>query len=102
MGILILVGLLARLIRTLLHLVFLGWVDRTFGVCFGAIKGVLIATLLFIFMATFLPGSSRLLSGSRTAPYLAQTADAVAVFLSKGIKPDFNQHLKGMKKEWKL
>ena len=102
LGILILVGLLARLIRTLLRLVFLGWVDRTFGVCFGAIKGILIATILFIFVTTFLPGSSRFLDGSRTAPYLVQTANAVAVFVSRGIKSDFNQHLEGMRKEWKL
>lgn len=101
-GILILVGVLARVIRTLLRLVFLGWVDRTFGICFGAIKGILIATILFILMTTFLPGSSRVLYESRTAPYLAQAADAVALFVSRGIEADFNRHLEGIKKEWKL
>jgi len=99
-GILILVGLLARLIRKLLRLVFLGWVDRTFGICFGALKGVLISTILFILMTTFLPASSSFLSGSQTAPYLAQAADAVTVFVSKGMKSDFYHHLEGIKKEW--
>lgn len=100
--ILLVVGLLARLIRKLLHLVFLGWVDRTFGIWFGALKGILISTILFILVTTFLPGSRSFLADARTAPYLAQAADAVTVFVSRGMKTDFYRQLEGMKKEWKL
>ncbi|MEH0021216.1 MAG: CvpA family protein [Desulfobacter sp.] len=99
--ILIAVGLLARLIRKLLRLVFLGWVDRTFGVVFGAAKGVLIVTILFIMATTFVPGSNAFLSDSRTAPYLAGVADAMTMFVSRNIKTDFYRHLEEVKKEWK-
>ncbi|MCG8637123.1 MAG: CvpA family protein [Desulfobacterales bacterium] len=99
--ILILVGLLARLIRKLLRLVFLGWVDRTFGVVFGTAKGILIVTMLFILTTTFVPASSSFLKDSRTAPYLARASDALTLFVSQNIKADFYRHLEGLKKEWK-
>ncbi len=99
--ILIVVGLLAQLIRKLLKLVFLGWVDRTFGVVFGAAKGILIVTVLFIMATTFIPDSKTFFSGSKTAPYLAQVADAMTIFVSQNMKDQFNRHLEGLKKEWK-
>ncbi len=100
-GILIVVGLLARLIRKLLRLVFLGWVDRTFGMVFGTAKGVLIVTILFIMLTTFIPDSTRMFAGSRTAPYLAEVANAMTLFVSKNTKVDFYKQLEGLKKQWK-
>ncbi len=99
--ILIVVGLLAFLIRKLLHIVFLGWVDRTFGVIFGAAKGLLIATVIFIMATTFVPGGTNQMEASRTAPYLAQVADALTLFISQNIKTDFSSKLEGLRKTWK-
>ncbi len=99
--ILILVGLIARLLIKLLRLVFLGWVDRTFGVVFGAAKGVLIVTILFMSITVFLPAGHGFLKDSRTAPYLARTADAMTLFVSRNIKSDFNSHIEGLKQSWK-
>lgn len=95
------VGILAQLIRKLLKLVFLGWVDWTFGVVFGAAKGILITTVLFIMATTFIPDSKTFFSGSKTAPYLAQVAQTLTVFVSRNMKQDFNRHLEGLKKTWK-
>ncbi|WP_022664536.1 CvpA family protein [Desulfospira joergensenii] len=99
--ILTLVGLLAALIRKFLHLVFLGWVDRSFGFVFGAAKGILIVSVIFIMFTVFIPGSGSYLAGSRTAPYLAKVSNAMIVFVSKGMKSDFFRQLKGMKTKWK-
>lgn len=99
--ILLAVGLVAWVIRKLLKLVFLGWVDRIFGAVFGAAKGVLVVTVLFIMATTFIPGSKAFFAESKTAPYLARVADALTVFVSRNIKKDFNHHLEGMKKTWK-
>lgn len=99
--ILVAVGLVAWIIRKLLKLVFLGWVDRTFGVGFGAAKGILITTVLFIMATTFIPDSSAMFNQSKTAPYLARVADTLTVFVSQNVKHDFNRHLEGLKKTWK-
>lgn len=99
--ILIAVGLVAALIHNLLKIVFLGWVDRTFGVIFGAAKGILITTVLFIMITSFVPSGSNHMSASRTAPYLAQVADALTLFISRNIKTDFSNELEGLRKTWK-
>ena len=99
--ILIAVGLVAALIHKLLKIVFLGWVDRTFGVIFGAAKGILITTVLFIMITSFVPGGSGHMTASRTAPYLARVADALTLFISQNIKTDFSNALEGLKNSWK-
>ena len=100
--ILILVGLLAVLIRKLLNLVFLGWVDWTFGLAFGAAKGALIVSVLFILLTTFVPGHSKVLSSSVSAPYVGQIAKAMTVFISDNMmKTSFLKRWEGIKTYWK-
>ncbi len=89
------------MIRKLLRLVFLGWVDRSFGMVFGTAKGVLIVTIIFIMITTFIPDSAKAFSGSRTAPYLAEVANAMTLFVSENMKTDFYHQLEGLKKQWK-
>ena len=100
-GILFIVSLIAGLIRKILHLVFLGWVDRFFGLIFGAAKGVLIVSVLFIMMMTFIPGDTRFLSGSKSVPHVASIANSMTLFFSKNMEIDFAKHLKGIKANWK-
>lgn len=101
-GILILISLLAALIRKFLSLVFLGWVDRFFGLVFGTAKGVLIVSVLFIMMMTFIPDNGQFLSGSKTAPHVSKVSNAMTLFLSQSMKTDFFKHLEGIKTNWKL
>ncbi|MBU1341075.1 MAG: CvpA family protein [Proteobacteria bacterium] len=99
--ILIGVSFLSVLIRKFLKLVFLGWVDRTFGLAFGAAKGVLIVSVLFIMITTFLPKSSNILADSKFSPYVAKISKAMTVFVSKNARSDFLKHLEGIQKNWK-
>jgi membrane protein required for colicin V production len=93
-GIVILVGLLAALIRKLMHVVFLGWVDRTFGLIFGTAKGILIVSVLFIMLTSFVPsGSAALMDRSITAPYLAQVSRTMTLFISRNVRVDFLDRL---------
>ena len=101
MGILVVVHLAALVIRKLLQLVFLGWVDRLFGLVFGAAKGILIATVLFIIGTTFIPGGSVYLSHSMASPYLSKSSDTLIIFASKNMRVDFSKKLKGMEEKWK-
>jgi len=97
-SIVILVGLLAALIRQLMHVVFLGWVDRTFGLIFGTAKGVLIAAVLFIVLTAFVPsGTTSLINRSETAPYLAQMSRAMTLFISRNLRVDFLDRLNKQK-----
>jgi len=94
--ILIVVSLISLLIRKFLNLVFLGWVDRTFGLFFGAAKGILIVSVLFIMMTSFLPGNSDILTGSKLSPHVAKISKAMTVFVSKNTRSDFLKKLEGI------
>ena len=99
-AILIAIGIISVLIQKLLNLVFLGWVDRTFGLVFGAAKGLLIVSVLFIMLTTFLPKDSRLLTGSKFSPDVAKVSKAMTVFVSKNTRKDFLKQLEGIQKKW--
>ena len=95
-AILIIISLVSALIRKFLKLVFLGWVDRTFGLVFGAAKGLLIVSVLFIMITTFLPKSSTVLAGSKFSPYIAKVSKAMTVFVSQNSRKDFLKQLEGI------
>ena len=95
-SILSLVSFISILIRKFLKLVFLGWVDRTFGLVFGAAKGVLVVSVLFIMITTFLPKSSNVLAGSKFSPYVVKVSKAMTVFVSKNTRKDFLKQLEGI------
>jgi membrane protein required for colicin V production len=94
--ILIIVSLISLLIRKFLNLVFLGWVDRTFGLLFGAAKGTLIVSVLFIMITSFLPKNSDLLTGSKLSPHVAKVSRAMTIFVSKNTRSDYLKKLEGV------
>ncbi|SDT83823.1 CvpA family protein [Desulfobacula phenolica] len=95
-AVLIAVSIASVLIRKFLNLVFLGWIDRTFGLVFGAAKGILIVSVLFIMITTFLPKDSSFLAGSKFSPYVAQVSKTMTVFLSQNTRKDFLKKLEGI------
>jgi membrane protein required for colicin V production len=97
-AIVILVGLLAALIRKLMHVVFLGWVDRTFGLIFGTAKGILFVSVLFIMLTVFVTsGSASLMNRSETAPYLERISRTMTLFISRNLRGDFLDRLNNYK-----
>jgi membrane protein required for colicin V production len=99
-GILVVVGLMAALIRRLLHLVFLGWVDRTFGLIFGTAKGALIVSVLFVMLTAFVPtGTASVMVKSESAPYLAKISRTMTLFVSRTMRDGFLQQLEKLKVE---
>lgn len=94
--ILIVIHLIAVGIHKILNLVFLGWVDRSCGLAFGAAKGVLIVSVVFVMATLFLPDSTKLFKSSVCSPYIAKVSKSMTVFVSKNTKQDFLKKLEGM------
>ena len=92
-AILVIISLISILIRKILKLVFLGWVDSIFGLIFGAAKGILIMSVLFIMVTTFLPNSSNILSDSKFSPHVAKISKAMTVFVSENTRKNFLKQL---------
>jgi len=100
-SILIIVNIISIVIRKILKLIFLGWLDRSLGLFFGAGKGILVVSVLFIMMTTFLPKSS-VLTDSKFSPYVAKVSKVMTAFVSKNYRKDFLKQLEGIQKNWKL
>ena len=101
-SVLIVVGILGVIIKYLLNIAFLGWVDRIGGVCFGLVKGILIASVLFITLTAFLPKGSAFLKNSMLAPHVSWVSEKMAKVVSKEMKQDFMAKLAELKKAWKI
>lgn len=96
-AVLIGVILASILIRKLLNIVFLGWVDRAFGIVFGAAKGVLIVSVIFIVATQFIPENSKFMKDSKFSPYIAQVSRHMTVFISQHSRKDLLKKLEEIK-----
>jgi len=101
-SVLIIVGVLGIIIKYLLNIAFLGWIDRIGGVGFGLVKGVLIVSILFISLTAFLPKGSPFLKNSMLAPHVSWVSEKMAKVISKEMKQDFIAKLGELKKTWKI
>ena len=101
-GVLIIISIIGVVIKYLLNVAFLGSIDRLCGVCFGLIKGVLIVTVLFIILTTFLPKGAPLIKNSVLAPHVIWISEKMVNVVSKEMKRDFFGKLDEFKKAWKI
>ena len=101
-SVMIAIGVLGIIIKYLLNIAFLGWVDRIGGVCFSLVKGILIASVLFITLTAFLPKGSPFLKDSLLAPHVSWVSEKLAKVVSKEMKQDFMAKLGELKKAWKI
>ena len=67
--------LLGKLLRSVLQIIMLGWLDRLAGMALGGVKAAVVASLLYMFAASSLSASNDLLRRSFSAPYLKQGAE---------------------------
>ena len=102
LGVVILVGVLSIIIKYLLNISFLGWVDRIGGLFFGVVKGILIVSIIFIVLTAFLPKGSAFIVNSTLAPYVSRVSEKMAKVVSKEMKQDFVAKFGELKKAWKI
>jgi membrane protein required for colicin V production len=100
--VLIVVSVLGVIIKYLLNIAFLGWVDRIGGVVFGITKGVLVVSVIFISLTAFLPKGSAFIKNSMLAPHVSWVSEKMAKVVSKEMKKDFVTKLGELKKEWNI
>jgi membrane protein required for colicin V production len=73
LGVVLLAGIAGRMARWSMKEIGLRWFDRVLGGAFGLLRGLLVVTVLVLAVASFAP-ESKLLAGSRFAPYLLVVA----------------------------
>ena len=94
------VGILAVIIKYLLNIAYLGWVDRVCGALFGVLKGGLVICVLFIVLTAFLPKGSPFIKNAALAPIVATASEVMAKVISKEMKDSFQLKMKDLKLSW--
>ena len=96
------VSILGIIIKYLLNIAFLGWLDRIAGVAFGVLKGVLIVSVLFLVLTTFLPKGTPFIKNSLLAPHVSWVSEKLIKLSSDEMKQNFLSKLGELKKAWKI
>ena len=96
----LIVGILAVVVKYLLNIAYLGWVDRVSGALFGIFKGGLTCCVLFIVFTAFLPKGAPFIKDASLSPHLAATSEVMSKVLSKKMKEDFNLKIRELDKSW--
>ena len=100
-GVFLIISILGIIINYLLKIAFLGWADRICGAGFGAIKGILIVSVLLIALTSFLPKGTPVVKNSLLAPHVTLVSENMAKVVSKDMKHVFSKKIAALKKAWK-
>lgn len=94
------VSALGVLIKFLLKIVFLAWIDKACGAGFGLIKGVLIVSVLLMILTTFLDPGAPIIKNSVLSPYVSTASETMSKFASKEMRHKFSSKIEVVKKSW--
>ena len=99
-AVVIVVNVLAVVIKYLLNIAYLGWVDRICGALFGILKAALVVCVLFIALTAFLPKGAAMIKNSTLSPHVATVSEVMAKVVSKDMKQKFMTKIKDFKTTW--
>jgi membrane protein required for colicin V production len=98
--VIILVGIMGVVMKYLLNIAALGWMDRLCGALFGAFKGVLIVAVLIFALTAFLPKGAPLVQESLLAPHVTRASEILARVVSKETRQQYLAKLEALKASW--
>ena len=97
----LIVSVLGVIIKYLLNISPLGWIDRTCGAGLGFIKSVLILAVVLIGLTTFLPKEGDVVQSSAISPYILKISSQITRIAPTRIQSRFLKNLNDLKKYWK-
>jgi len=98
----IIIGLLGMIIRYLLKIATLSWLDRAAGGGVGFIKGILITSVLLLVFTAFMKENANILKGSVLAPHVTMISEQMAKAVSDEMKQKYKEKLEILKKNWNI
>ena len=92
---------IAALLRHLLKITLLGWLDRLTGATMGLIKGGLLCILIVLLLTTFLSPKAEILHTSRFAPYVNQFSSLLADLMPPNLRREFDEKSQPLREQWR-
>jgi len=96
----IIISILGVILKYLMRIAHLGWVDRVSGAGFGVLKGVLIASVLLVTLTAFLPKGAPLVRDSLLAPHINMLSENMARVISDDMQAAFEEKMGEFKSLW--
>lgn len=97
----LIITMIGLLIRFIIKIALLGVIDRIFGAVFGGFKAVLIVSLVYVLLITFLPqGGRSMVIESKLAPQVHAIGKGIVRVIPKETRDTFNNNLNKLKKDW--
>jgi membrane protein required for colicin V production len=85
-------ALIGRVLHRIMQVTLLGWLDRISGVFLGGVKAAVVASLLYMFLASSLSATNELLRKAYFSPYLKQGAEVLQSLIDDpGLRKNFLQ-----------
>jgi len=100
LGTLAVVFILATLIRKILKLIMLGWLDSIGGGALGFFKGALLCSIIVMALTAFLPSKATILTDSQLVPYVNTFNTWLASALPKDMRDQFLTRSHELEQEW--
>lgn len=94
------VSIVGVVIKYLMRVAFLGWLDRICGAAFGLLKAVLITAVVLMTLTAFLPGGSPLVRDSLLAPQITRISATLARVTPKDLKTQFGTKMADLRRIW--
>jgi membrane protein required for colicin V production len=94
-------GLIGILLKHLLKGTSLGWTDRILGSLLGLVKALLIVSVLFIPITTYLPANASVIRNSALAPYVSVVSDKIVTAVPEEMKQRFWEKVNALRMSWK-
>jgi membrane protein required for colicin V production len=94
------VFLLASLIRKILQLIMLGWLDSIGGGLLGFFKGALLCSIIVMALTAFLPSRATILTESQIVPYVNTFNTMLSNALPKEMRDQFLLRSRELQQEW--
>ena len=97
----IVVSMFGIIIKYILNISFLTWIDRLFGSIFGLIKGGLIVAVIVLVLTAFLDKGATVISRSMLAPYITLLSEKMINVVPDDMEKNYKKKLNDFKKTWK-
>ncbi|KUJ94984.1 MAG: rane protein required for colicin production [Desulfonauticus sp.] len=100
-GVMFIIFIISTILKHLLKMAFLGWLDRIGGAAIGLLKALVLCSIFLMILTSFLPARSEALQTSKLAPYVHRSSLFLAKLLPKELKDRFEENKKTLERKWK-
>jgi membrane protein required for colicin V production len=97
-----LISILGVIIKYLIHVASLGWMDRLLGASLGLGKSVLIVSIILVVLTAFLPKGAPIIKTSLLSPHVSVISEKLAQVISIEMKQAYTAKLEDIKKAWNV